>query len=900
MRLPTASTLTAFAELLAEGRDTVGPLPESRRGDAAGPLPHASFLDRVDEFDPAPFRISAREAPLIDPQARIVYETIWEALEDGGRGGSRAGEDRTGLWIAYSHDHYHEERFRHGVPEGRGLGLEAMIANRLSYLMDWRGPSTVVNTLCSSSLVALHSALQHLRSGDIDTAVIGAVHAGISPEYFRSMGDMMALSPRHRSRAFDSTADGFVPGEGAVAVVLRRCDDALRDGDRIRGVVKGAAVNHGGRTTRYSAPSPRAQAEVISAALVDAGVSVESIGLVEAHGTGTSLGDPIEVEGLTRAWRGLTSRSQFCALGSLKGNVGHLEPAAGLAGLVKVLLSMERGVVPPSLHVVRPNDHIRFEGTPFFLADRVSEWPRPLDGPRRGAVSAFGMGGVNAHVILEEAPEAPVREVVGQESFLVRVDAADETTARALAGSYADALATVDENHVGDFAFTANTGRAESRFGTVVSGGDAGELAVALRDVASGTTPVTRKGGRSSAPIAFMFTGQGSQYTGMGQGLYRTEPAFRAALDECADLLAGQLEVPLLDLLFTDTSGVLGTTRCAQVGIVSVQVALVRWLESLGVRPDVVVGHSLGELSAGWAAGVVGLEDLLRLAVVRGGLMESQPGVGAMAAVHGDVEAVLEALGSFPGVEVAAFNSPRVVTVSGPAEAVARFREGSGLRSQPLVVSHAFHSALMEGAVAPFAEAVAGVEWSAPRVAFASTISGGWHTPESVWDAGLWARGIREPVRFSEAVGLLGAASGAGVVWEIGAQPQLTSLARASWQGVEPLWLSTLRRDRVDQAEVYAAVAAYAGTASGAVDWSGVHAGKGHRTMTLPTYPFHRQRYWISPNANANANATQPPIPTQPSTPTPSPTPIPYTPDPTHPNNVQHPHHTNERYQHHG
>ncbi|MFC7934458.1 beta-ketoacyl synthase N-terminal-like domain-containing protein, partial [Streptomyces cinereoruber] len=301
VRLPTAGTLTAFADLLVEGRDTVGPLPEGRRSDASGPLPHASFLDRVDEFDPAPFRISAREAPLIDPQARIVYETIWEALEDGGRGGTRAGEARTGLWIAYSHDHYHEERFRHGVPEGRGLGLEAMIANRLSYLMDWRGPSTVVNTLCSSSLVALHSALQHLRSGDIDTAVIGAVHAGISPEYFRSMGDMMALSPRHRSRAFDSTADGFVPGEGAVAVVLRRCDDALRDGDRIRGVVKGAAVNHGGRTTRYSAPSPRAQAEVVSAALADAGVSVESIGLVEAHGTGTSLGDPIEVEGLTRA-----------------------------------------------------------------------------------------------------------------------------------------------------------------------------------------------------------------------------------------------------------------------------------------------------------------------------------------------------------------------------------------------------------------------------------------------------------------------------------------------------------------------------------------------------------------------------------------------------------------------
>ncbi|MFD5891894.1 beta-ketoacyl synthase N-terminal-like domain-containing protein, partial [Streptomyces sp. NPDC060334] len=316
IRLPTAGSLAAFAELLVEGRDTVRPLPEGRWQKTEGPVPHASFLDRVDEFDPAPFRISAREAPLIDPQARIVYETIWEALEDGGRIGTRA-HGSTGLWIAYSHDHYHEERVRHGVADGRGLGLEAMIANRLSYLMDWHGPSGLVNTLCSSSLVALHSALQHLRTGDIDTAVIGAVHAGISPEYFRSMGDLMALSPRHRSRAFDSTADGFVPGEGAVAVVLRRYDDAVRDGDRIRGVVKGAAVNHGGRTSRYSAPSPRAQSDVITAALRDAGVSVESIGLVEAHGTGTGLGDPIEVEGLTRAWRGVTDRSQFCAIGSL-------------------------------------------------------------------------------------------------------------------------------------------------------------------------------------------------------------------------------------------------------------------------------------------------------------------------------------------------------------------------------------------------------------------------------------------------------------------------------------------------------------------------------------------------------------------------------------------------------
>ncbi|MEV0944975.1 beta-ketoacyl synthase N-terminal-like domain-containing protein, partial [Micromonospora wenchangensis] len=290
IRVPTAGDLDAFWTLLTDGRDTVGTLPDGRWQPLEGPVPQASFLERVDEFDPVPFRISAREAPLIDPQARIVYETIWQALEDAGRTGQGSPDNRIGLWIAYSHDHYHEERSRHGVTDGRGLGLEAMIPNRLSYLMDWHGPSVVVNTLCSSSLVALHTAVQHLRAGDIDTAVVGGVHAAISPEYFDSMRDLRALSPTFRCRAFDVEADGFVPGEGAVAIVLRRRADAERDADRIRGLIKGVAVNHGGRTTRYSAPSPVGQREVIVAALRDAGVGVEGIGMVEAHGTGTSLG----------------------------------------------------------------------------------------------------------------------------------------------------------------------------------------------------------------------------------------------------------------------------------------------------------------------------------------------------------------------------------------------------------------------------------------------------------------------------------------------------------------------------------------------------------------------------------------------------------------------------------
>ncbi|MFE9185828.1 beta-ketoacyl synthase N-terminal-like domain-containing protein [Micromonospora haikouensis] len=843
IRVPTADDLDGYWSLLAEGRDTVRVLPDGRWQRAEeGPVPQASFLDRVDEFDPVPFRISAREAPLIDPQARIVYETIWEALEDAGRMGRGDRENRIGLWIAYSHDHYHEERSRHGVPDGRGLGLEAMIPNRLSYLMDWHGPSVVVNTLCSSSLVALHTALQHLRAGDIDTAVIGGVHAAISPEYFRSMQDLRALSPTFRCRAFDVDADGFVPGEGAVAVVLRRRADAERDADRIRGLIKGAAVNHGGRTTRYSAPSPAGQRDVIVAALRDAGVGPDGIGLVEAHGTGTSLGDPIEVEGLTRAWREFTSRTQFCAIGSVKSNIGHLEPAAGLAGVVKVLLAFERELIPPTLHVQRPNDHIRFEESPFFVADQVVAWPRTTGSPRRGAVSAFGMGGVNAHVILEEPPVVAGREVVPQESFVVKVSASSEEGVRRLAADYARALSRVAGDGVGDFGFTANVGRASHRFRVAVSGVDGAGVVEGLSAVAAGDRPVGRL--VNAAPVSvFMFSGQGSQYAGMARGLYGVEPVFRAALDECAELVS-PAGVPLLELLFGGRGEELVQTRFAQVGIVAVQVGLVRLLESWGVRPGLVVGHSVGELSAAWAAGVFELRDVLGLAVARGSLMQEQPSGGAMAAVFADAGDVGSAVVGYPGLEVAAWNGPRSVTVSGPADVVDAFCVDSGLRCQRLVVSHAFHSEAMAGAVGPFAEAVSRVVVSAPRIGFASSVTGRWHDQESVADGGLWGGGIRRPVLFGEALGLVGAAGG-GVFWEIGAHPVLTGLGRQVLPDPGLVWLSTLRRDRSDQVQVHSAVAEFYSRGLGEVDWVGVHAGKGHRTTTIPTYPFERRTYWV-------------------------------------------------------
>ncbi|MEV4728192.1 beta-ketoacyl synthase N-terminal-like domain-containing protein, partial [Micromonospora humida] len=484
---PNASNLDELWEVLTRGEDCLREVPKSRwdiddyYSDAAEPgtvyLRRAGFVDDLTDFDAPFFRISPAEAQWIDPQQRHLIQSAWRALEDAGLSGRTAGRS-TGVFVGASYQHYRDMVVGDVVQTAAGLGNHnAILANRVSYFLDLSGPSMTIDTLCSSSLVALHTAVRSIRNGECDQAIVAGVHLAMSPQYFQLGSRLRSFSPTGASRAFDAGADGFVPGEGVVTVVVKPLVDAVRDGDRVRGVIRGSAVNHGGRTSGLTVPSSAAQREVIVAALRDAGVGVEGMGMVEAHGTGTSLGDPIEVEGLTRAWRGFTSRTQFCAIGSLKSNIGHLEPAAGLAGLVKVLLSLERGVVPATLHVVRPNDHIRFEDTPFFVADKPVPWPRVAGAPRRAAVSAFGMGGVNAHVIVEEAPLPAARESLPQQSFVVKVSAASEDGVRRLAGGYARLLSGVDSAVLGDVGFTANVGRASHRFRVAVQGCGGLELA---------------------------------------------------------------------------------------------------------------------------------------------------------------------------------------------------------------------------------------------------------------------------------------------------------------------------------------------------------------------------------------------------------------------------------------
>ncbi|MGW9289454.1 acyltransferase domain-containing protein, partial [Streptomyces albidoflavus] len=575
----------------------------------------------------------------------------------------------------------------------------------------------------------------------------------------------------------------------------------------------------------------------------------------EAHGTGTGLGDPIEVEGLSRAWRRFTGRSQFCALGSVKSNIGHLEPAAGLAGLVKVLLAMEHGVVPGSLHVRRPNDHIRFEDSPFFLVDRAWVWGRE-GGPRRGAVSAFGMGGVNAHVIVEEPPRVERGAVVVQDSHLVRVTGADERAVRELAAAYADHLTASPGADPGDFARTVNTGRAAQRWTTAVHGTGRAELAARLSEIADGTTKPVRAAGRQVT--AFLYTGQGSQYAGMARRLLTTEPHFRDALHECADLLAPHLDVPLLDLLHGDARHLLDETRYAQPAVVSVEVALTRLLAEAGVRPDTVAGHSLGELTAAWAAGVLALPDLLRLTAVRGALMQGRSTDGTMAVVHTGTATLTEVLRNHPGVEIAAYNG-RTHTVTGPEQDIARFCEESPYRTQRLTVSHAFHSAAMEPAVRPFAEAVAATALRAPELPFADTLTGDWHTAATATDPQRWAAAIRRPVRFAQALTTL-AGEGPHVVWEIGPHPQLLPMARTVLAEPHPAWVPTLHRERNDQVQLHAALAAHHRATGAELDWAALHAGKNQRTTTAPTYPFARQELTAPPARRATANAVSHPL----------------------------------------
>ncbi|HVR97917.1 MAG TPA: condensation domain-containing protein, partial [Thermoanaerobaculia bacterium] len=808
-------------------------------------------LADADLFDAAFFEVPPLQAGLMDPQLRVFLECAWEALEDAGYDPSRMRD--VGLYAGVTTSTY----FLNNLLSNPRLlaavgGYQAAIGvdrdyltTQVSYKLGLTGPSVNVQTACSTSLVALHLACQALRAGECEMALAGGVSIKVPQVsgYLYQEGGIDSATGR--CRAFDAQADGTVWGSGVGLVVLKRLEDALAAGDAIRAVVRGSAINNDGlQKVGYTAPSVEAQAAVIAAAQAAAGIEPESVTYLEAHGTGTQLGDPIEVAAASRAFRAGTDRTGFCAIGSVKSNLGHLGAAAGIAGLIKAVLALEHREIPPTLHFETPNPAIDFASSPFYVATAPTPW-QAGSGPLRAGVSSFGLGGTNAHVVLEEAPAAAPSTPARPWQLLV-LSARDEAALESATEGLADWLERYSERpqRLADAAWTLQMGR--RRF--------AHRRTVVCRDAAEAREALRRREGRdavqegSRRPVAFLFPGQGSQHAGMARGLYETEEVFRREIDACAEILAPQLGRDLRDWLLRADAEELRQTRWAQPALFAVEYALARLWLSWGIEPWAMIGHSLGEYVAACLAGVFSLEDALELVAARGELMQSLP-AGAMLSVELP-ESGLDLAGS--GLALAAVNGPSLSVVSGPEEAVAAFEAAlaaRGLACRRLHTSHAFHSAMMDPILDAFAARVGKVALAPPSRPYLSNLTGTWITAGQATDPRYWVRHLREAVRFGDGVArlLAEAPEGGVVLLEVGPGRTLSHLVR----GQSPEGAVASMRHPKDDTDDQAALLEALGRlwlAGAEIDWAAMHAGESLRRVPLPTYPFQRRRFWVEPN----------------------------------------------------
>jgi acyl transferase domain-containing protein len=795
-----ANSPEQYWELLSNGIDAITEAPSSRWDAQAwyDADPQASgktnsrwgsFLDDVDQFDPAFFGISPREAASIDPQQRLLLEVAWESLWDAGIAPDSVAGSQTGVFVAVYNTDY--GRMLLADPENIGPHTSAgsshsVASGRLSFLLDLRGPSVSIDTACSSSLVAIHLACQSLRFGECRTALAGGVTLHLTPEHYVAMAKLGMLSPDGRCKTFDAGANGFVPGEGCGIIVLKRLADALADGDRIHAIIRGTATTQDGRTSVLTAPNGLAQQAVMRAALDNARVAPEQITYVEAHGTGTALGDPIEVEALAAVLDADESTTIGatvpCVLGAVKTNFGHLEAAAGVAGVIKAILALEHEQIPPNLHFAELNPLISLEGTRLQIPTALRAWPRGVAG-RFAGVSSFGFGGTNAHVVLEEAPVLPAAVVADgtpenseAPAYVLPISARDTSALADFARTYERSLSTTDS--IGAVCRAAAVRRSHYEERVAVTGTTADELRSGLRDILAGQTRLGASVGRATDMhgVVFVCSGQGSQWARMGVELMREYPVFRDAIDECDRLIQEYAGWSLrAQLETTADASQLEHTQYAQPAIVAIEIALARLWESWGIVPAAVVGHSVGEIAAAHIAGALTLDEAMRIVVHRGRLMERATGTGRMAAVFLPPDVVERDIVKFGDMlSIAAVNGPQSVVVSGDPVAIdtvmARWNE-RGVGCKALPVDYAFHSAQMEPFSDELARALGTVDTRKTRIPMISTVTGRVVSgPELTAD--YWGRNVRQPVLF--AAGIAQALStGFDTFVEIGPHPVL-------------------------------------------------------------------------------------------------------------------------------
>jgi phthiocerol/phenolphthiocerol synthesis type-I polyketide synthase E len=865
-RFPGAESLEEFWSNLRDGVESLTVLGDELLTEVPTAMRRSPTYVRVartirdvDQFDAAFFGINPREADVMDPQHRLFLESCWTALEDAGYDPERY-PGGVGVY-AGSRLNFYLMNVYSDPALVRAVGdLTAQIANekdylatRVSYKLNLGGPSVTVQSACSTALVAVHMACQGLLAGECDMALAGGVAVRV-PEvgYPYRPGDIN--SPDGRVRAFDAKAQGTIFGTGLGVVVLKRLTDALADGDTIHAVIKGSAVsNDGSQKVGFTAPGVDGQYRVIRAALTAAEVDPRTVTYVEAHGTGTPVGDPIEVTALTKAFREQTEERQFCALGSVKTNIGHLGAAAGIASLIKAVLALENRMVPPSLLFEEANPQIDFASSPFFVNTRLREW-EANGSPRRAGVSAFGMGGTNAHAILEEAPE-PVPGSPSRPWQLLLLSARTDTALATLSASFAAHLEAHPESSLADSAYTLQVGRKLHEHRRAVVCRDAAHAAQVLGGAEAEWSVAAYAPGRERT-AAFLFSGQGAQYAGMGRGLYESEPAFRAEVDLCCDRLHPPLGLDLRDLLFAaddDAAAAerLSQTRYTQPALFVVEYALARlWME-WGVRPTAMMGHSIGEYVAACLAGVFTLDAALALVAERGRLMQSLPS-GAMLAVPLTEEKLAPRLGA--ELSLAAVNAPDRCVVSGPHAAIEALRDelaAAGVGARPLHTSHAFHSVMMEPILEPFLARFEDVALRPPRIPYISNVTGTWITDAEATDPAYWARHLRQAVRFADGVREL-CRDAQRVLLEVGPGQTLATLARQHPEcGTRHVVLSSLRHPKERKADLPLLLKTLGQLWLNGVepDWSGFYAHERRRRVPLPTYPFERRRYWVERGA---------------------------------------------------